>query len=74
MNRVHPIEPTFIRPKLMRSVNLKIEEFSIPKLVRQTNEHECLPDDLLNRWWTSNTEGKKNIWLEYETTYHVIEN
>jgi hypothetical protein len=70
MNRVHPIESTsrFIRPMLIRSVNIKIDELSKPVLVRQTNEHERLPDDLLNRWWTSTADEKKNIWMEYDAS------
>jgi len=62
MNRVHP-EPI---SNLQRRVNIKIEEFPKPKLVRQTNEHERLPKKLLLRWWNSNADEKKNIWLEYE--------
>jgi hypothetical protein len=68
MNRIHPIEPSLIRPRLQRSFNLKVDELAKPVLVRQTNEHEQLPDDLLNRWWSSTVEEKKNIWLEYDAS------
>lgn len=64
MNRVHPES----NPKLQRNVNIKIEELSKPILLRQTNEHERLPRHLWLRWWTSNAEEKKNIWLEYEAS------
>ena len=64
MNHVHPDSG----PKLQRSVNIKLEEFPKPKLVRQTNEHERLPQHLWLRWWTANSDERKNIWLEYEAS------
>lgn len=54
MNRVHPES----YPKLPRSVNIKLEEFPKPKLVRQTNEHERLPLELWLRWWTANPDER----------------
>jgi len=68
MNRIHPIDPSLSRPRLQRC-NLKVDELAKPVLVRQTNEHERLPDYLLNRWWNSNVEEKKIIWLEYDATW-----
>lgn len=55
MHRVHP-DTFFVRPKLQRSVNIKMEDPS--KRVRQTNEHERL-HYLWLRWWTH--DEKKNI-------------
>lgn len=68
MNRIHPFETKtqFLRPHLQRSVNMILDELPKPHLMRQTNEHEELPHHLWLRWWTSNAEEKKNIWLEYE--------
>jgi hypothetical protein len=63
MNRIYP-DSNLIRPRL----RIVKEDFPKPKLVRQTNEHEHLPHDLLLRWWVSNAEEKKNIWLEYNAT------
>ena len=70
MKRVHPYEPNqhLVRPLLMRSVNIKIDDLPKPKLVRQTNEHECLQHDLWLRWWKADTDEKNNIWMEYEST------
>ena len=69
MKRVHPYEPNhLVRPSLIRSVNIKINELPKPKLVRQTNEHECLPQHLLIRWWNADTDEKNSIWMEYEST------
>jgi hypothetical protein len=59
MNRVHP-------DSIPRLRIVYKDELTKPKLVRQTNEHERLPQDLLLRWWNSTTEGKKNIWMEYD--------
>ena len=67
MNRIHP-DTKLLRPRLQRSVNMTLEEFPKPRLTRQTNEHEELPHDLWLRWWNSNSEEKKNIWMEYEAT------
>ena len=67
MKRVHPYEPKqhLVRPPLM---NMKIDDLQKPLLVRQTNEHECLPRELWIRWWTADTNEKTNIWMEYEST------
>ena len=56
-------------PQIEEIKDLKIDELAKPILVRQTNEHERLPDDLLNRWWNSSAEEKKNIWLEYDSSW-----
>jgi hypothetical protein len=70
MKRIHPYDPKqrLVRPQLIRSVNIKIDDFPKPKLVRQTNEHECLPQELWLRWWTADTVEKNSIWMEYEST------
>ncbi len=70
MRRIVPFESKtrLIRPQLQRSVNIVSEEFPKPRLMRQTNEHECLPHELWLRWWAANTEEKNNIWMEYEAT------
>ena len=70
MKRVHPYEPNprLVRPQLIRSVNMKIDDLPKPKLVRQTNDHECLPHELWLRWWTADTDEKNSIWMEYEST------
>lgn len=68
MKRVHPAEPILRRPRLIRSFNMVAEEFPKPLLVRQTNEHECLPHELWVKWWAADAEEKNNIWLEYEAT------
>ena len=69
MKRVHPQpDPRLVRPQLIRSVNIKIEDLPKPRLTRQTNEHECLPQELWLRWWNADAEEKDRIWMEYEST------
>jgi len=62
MNRVHPLP--FSPPRQI--VPSKLNDFIKPVLVRQTNEHERLPNYLLNRWWNSTAEEKKNICMVYD--------
>ena len=71
--RIYPFKPCvnatqLIRPRLVRSVNIVLDEFPKPCLTRQTNEHECLPHELWLRWWMANSEEKNNIFMEYEAT------
>jgi len=68
MKRIHPFDTRLRRPILQRSFNIVPEEFPKPRLVRQTNEHECLPHILWLRWWTADAEEKNQIWMEYEST------
>lgn len=35
-----------------------------PTMVRQTNEHELLPTDLRNRWYSARTQQERRILLE----------
>jgi len=48
-----------------------------PTMVRQTNEHELLPTDLRNRWYSVRTQQERRILLEdiekYKTTQSTIQ-
>lgn len=58
----------FPRPELVRSAAIE-EEFPRHPLVRQTNEHELLPEEFRERWWSAQTaEEKSNVVFDFEAS------